>query len=72
MVCKMLFIQNSPIFHIPEKLWRIRRIKRLKLQSVMLFKQTRQRVQGVQVFHFCAVNVNDEHTKPRLKRKLRG
>ena len=29
-------------------------------------------VQGLQAFAFCVVNVNDEHRKPRLKRKFRG
>ena len=34
----------------------------------MLFKQTQQ--QGLQTFDFCVVNVNDEDTKIRLKRKV--
>ena len=34
--------------------------------------QLRQGVQGLQAFAFCLVTVNDEHTKPRFKRKLRG
>ena len=43
-----------------------------QLQSVTLFKQTRQGVQGLKTFAFCIVTVNDEHTKPRVRRKLRG
>ena len=31
-----------------------------------------QRVQGLQAFAFCVVTINDEHTKPRLKRKRKG
>ena len=38
----------------------------------MLFKQTQQGVKGLQAFAFCVVTVNDEHAKPRFKRKLRG
>ena len=30
-----------------------------------------QGVQGLQTFTLCVVNVNDEHTKPDFKRKLR-
>ena len=30
----------------------------------------KQGVQGLQVFVFCVVTVNDEHAKPRFKRKL--
>ena len=30
-----------------------------------------QGVQGLQVFAFCVVTVNDEHTKPKLTRKCR-
>ena len=30
----------------------------------------KQGVQGMQAFAFCVVTVNDEHTKPRFKRKL--
>ena len=29
-------------------------------------------VQGLQAFAFCGVTVNDEDTKPRFNRKLRG
>ena len=36
----------------------------------MLFKQTQKGVQGLQAFVFCTVADNDEHTKPRFKRKL--
>ena len=31
-----------------------------------------QGIQVMQVFAFCVVNVTDEHTRPRFKRKLRG
>ena len=30
----------------------------------------KQGVQGMQAFAFCVVTINDEHTKPRFKRKL--
>ena len=29
-------------------------------------------VQGLQAFAFCVVTVNDKHTKPESKRKIRG
>ena len=32
----------------------------------------KQGVQGLQAFAFCVINVNDEHTKPRFRRKCRG
>ena len=31
-----------------------------------------QEAQGLQTFAFSVVTANDEHTKPRLKRKRRG
>ena len=36
-----------------------------------MLRQIEQGVQGLQAFAFCGVTVNDEHTKPRFKRKLR-
>lgn len=35
-------------------------------------KKNQQGVQGLQAFAFCVVTVNDEHAKPRFKRKLKG
>ena len=35
-------------------------------------KKAKQKVQGLQAFVLFVVNVNDEHTKPRLKGKRRG
>ena len=35
-----------------------------------LWKYSKQGIQGVQAFTFCVVNVNNEHTKPRFKRKI--
>ena len=34
-------------------------------------KRKQQGFQRQQVFAFCVVNFNDEHTKPKFKRKLR-
>ena len=65
-VCKILFCSELP--DILERLWRRRRER--QLQSVMLSKQMQQ--QGLQTFDFCVVNVNNEDTKLRLKRKVRG
>ena len=31
-----------------------------------------QGAQGLKAFAFCEVTLNDEHTKPRFKRKRRG
>ena len=61
---KYFFAPNYPIFQksCGEEDWE------RQLQSLMLFKQTRQ--QGLQTFDFCVVNVNDEDTKLRLKRKV--
>ena len=36
-----------------------------------MYKQYEQGVQGLQAYAFCVANVNDEHTKPRFRRKLR-
>ena len=41
-----------------------------KSKSKSIARKTR--VQGLQVFAFCAVNVNNEYRKPRFKRKLKG
>ena len=38
----------------------------------MRFMQKQQEVQGIQVFAFSVVTVNDEHTKPGFKIKSRG
>ena len=35
-------------------------------------KNIKQEVQGLQAFTFSVVTVNDEHTKPRFKRKRSG
>ena len=37
-----------------------------------LLKQSKQGVQGLEVFAFYVVNANDEHIKHRFKRKHRG
>ena len=39
--------------------------------QIYIFKN-KQEVQGLQAFPFFVVTVNDEHMKPRLKRKHRG
>ena len=44
-------------------------VPRLERKFILQYKQG---VQWLQTFAFCAVTVNDEHTKPRFKRKLRG
>ena len=38
--------------------------------KIYLHLQIQQGVHGPQAFAFCVVNINDEHTKPRLKKKL--
>ena len=41
----------------------------------LLYIRSTQRQQGVQelqVFAFCVVSVNNEHTKPRFKINVRG
>ena len=37
-----------------------------------LKKKKKKEVQGLQAFAFSVLTVNDEHAKPRFKRKCRG
>ena len=41
------------------------------MSKLSLF-DTKQEVHGLQVFTFSVLTINDEHTKPRFKRKRRG
>ena len=45
-------------------------IEKLPIEKLQL--EELQGVWELQAFAFCVVTVNDEHTKPRFKRKLRG
>ena len=36
----------------------------------LLLKKIQKRFQRLQAFAFCAININDEHAKPRFKRNL--
>ena len=41
------------------------------MSKLSLF-DTKHKVHGLQVFAFSVLTINDEHTKPRFKRKRRG
>ena len=44
-------------------------IREISLRGCSIYKITKS---PLQAFAFSVVTVNDEHTKPRFKRKLRG
>ena len=48
------------------------KIVRTVFCSVNFFQDKgKQEVQELEAFAFCVINVNDEHAKPKSKRKLR-
>ena len=54
-------------------------VETVKLRDSVVHQSTKlqqesieQGVHGLQAFVFCVVTVNDEHMKPRFKRKRRG
>ena len=70
MVCKIFIC--SEFSDIPGKSWKRRRRKPANAKCFLAFKQTKQKVKGLQKFAFSVVTVNDEHTKPRFKRRPKG
>ena len=45
---------------------------RVMKENKAIVQEIWQEVQGLQAFAFSVLNVNDEHTKPRFKRKRKG
>ena len=70
MVCKLFIC--SEFSDIPGKSWKRRWRKPANAECFLAFKQTKQKVKGLQMFAFSVVTVNDEHTQPRFKRRRKG
>ena len=64
-------LRNIP-FCLVSRICTIAEEEKIKLKQVSELKISLTMSPWTTIVCFCVVNVNDEHTKPRFKRKLRG
>ena len=63
-------LKNTPK-EVSYKVFGLKKRPNNSMSKLSLF-DTKQEVHGLQVFTFSVLTINDEHTKPRFKRKRRG